>query len=57
MAMYSIYKTIRNDKPLKRNDKYPAYLQIREGDKIMKVSANMDVRKELWNVKKREPKG
>ena len=56
MAKYSIISCIRNDKPIKRNGKYPIYLRIRVGIKETKVSAKLDVRKEQWDVKKKTPK-
>lgn len=56
MAEYSIISCIRNDKPIKRNGKYPIYLRIRVGIKETKVSAKLDVRKEQWDVKKKAPK-
>lgn len=56
MAKYSIIGCIRNDKPIKRNGKYPIYLRIRVGIKETKVSAKLDVRKEQWDVKKKTPK-
>ena len=56
MAEYSIISSIRKDKPIKRNGKYPIYLRIRVGIKETKVSAHLDVRKEQWDDKKKEPK-
>ncbi len=52
MAEYSIISSIRKDKPIKRNGKYPIYLRIRVGIKETKVSAHLDVRKEQWDDKK-----
>lgn len=56
MAEYSIISCIRNDKPIKRNGKYPIYLRIRVGIKETKVSVKLDVRKEQWDAKKKAPK-
>lgn len=56
MAEYSIISSIRKDKPIKRNGKYPIYLRIRVGIKETKVSTHLDVRKEQWDDKKKEPK-
>lgn len=56
MAEYSIINCIRNDKPIKRNGKYPIYLRIRVGTKETKISANLDIKKEQWDAKKKEPK-
>ena len=56
MAEYSIISCIRNDKPIKRNGKYPIYLRIRVGFKETKVSAKLDVRKEQCDMKKKVPK-
>lgn len=56
MAEYSIISCIRNDKPIKRNGKFPIYLRIRVGIKETKVSAKLDVRKEQWDAKKKAPK-
>lgn len=56
MAEYSIISCIRNDKPIKRNGKYPIYLRIRVGIKETKVSAKLDIRKEQWDAKKKAPK-
>lgn len=56
MAEYSIICSIRKDKPIKRNGKYTIYLRIRVGIKETKVSTNLDVRKEQWDDKKKEPK-
>lgn len=44
------------DKPINRNGKYPIYLRIRVGIKETKVSTNLDIRKEQWDDKKKEPK-
>lgn len=56
MSEYSIISCIRNDKPIKRNGKYPMYLRVRVGIKETKVSTSLDVRKEQWDAKKKEPK-
>lgn len=56
MADYSICKCIRTDKPVKRNGKYPIYLRIRVGNKETKIPVGLDIKKELWDSKKREPK-
>lgn len=56
MAEYSIISSIRKDKPIKRNGKYPIYLRVRVGIKETKVSTHLDVRKEQWDDKKKEPK-
>lgn len=56
MAEYSIISSIRKDKPIKKNGKYPIYIRIRVGIKETKVSAQLDVRKEQWDDKKKEPK-
>lgn len=56
MAEYSNISCIRNDKPIKRNGKFPIYLRIRVGIKETKVTAKLDVRKEQWDAKKKLPK-
>lgn len=56
MAEYSIISCIRDDKPIKRNGKYPIYLRVRVGIKEPKISAKLDVRKEQWDAKKKAPK-
>lgn len=56
MAEYSIISSIRKDKPIKRNGKYPIYFRVRVGIKETKVSVNLDVRKEQWDAKKKIPK-
>ncbi len=56
MAEYSIISCIRNDKPIKRNGKYPIYLRVRVGIKETKVSVKLDVRKEQWDAKKKVTK-
>lgn len=53
---YSIFKYIRTDKPIKQNGKYPIYLRVRIGIKETKVCTNIDIRKEQWDKKKKEPK-
>jgi len=56
MAEYSICKCIRTDKPVKRNGKYPIYLRVRVGIRETKIPTNIDVSKEQWDIRKREPK-
>jgi len=56
MAEYSIINWIRTDKPMKRNGKYPIYLRIRVRDKETKVPTGIDIQKEHWDDKKKEPK-
>ena len=56
MAEYSIINWIRTDKPMKRNGKYPIYLRIRVRDKETKVPTGIDIKKERWDDKKKEPK-
>ena len=47
---------LRTDKPMKRNGKYPIYLRIRVKDKETKVPTGLDVLKERWDDKRKEPK-
>ena len=56
MAIYSINKIIRNDKPIKRNGKYPIYLRIRIRYKETKVPTGFDVFAFDWDSKKSQPK-
>lgn len=56
MADYSIIKSIRTDKPEKKNGKYPIYLRIRVKGEETKVPTGIDVFLERWDNKKREPK-
>lgn len=56
MADYSISAFIRNDKPIKRNNKYPIYLRVRVYDRETKLPTNLDVAPSDWNAKKKEPK-
>lgn len=56
MAEYSIINWIRTDKPMKRNGKYPIYLRVRVRDKETKVPTGIDIQKERWDDKKKEPK-
>ncbi|OUN77406.1 hypothetical protein B5G09_06060 [Alistipes sp. An54] len=56
MANYSICKCIRNDKPLKRNGKYPIYLRIRVGDRSTKIPTGLEVWDGRWDAKRMEPK-
>lgn len=56
MANYSICKCIRNDKPLKRNGKYPIYLRIRVGDRCTKIPTGLEVWDGRWDAKRMEPK-
>lgn len=51
MADYSVYPFIRNDKPLKRNHKYPIYLRVRIYDRETKVPTHLDVAPADWNDK------
>lgn len=55
MALYSICKCIRTDKPLKRNGKYPIYLRVRVGDQGTKIPTNLDVFPGQWDSRKNEP--
>lgn len=52
MTTYSIFKCLRNDKPMKRNGKYPIYLLIRVGNRITKIPTGLDIKKEEWDTKK-----
>lgn len=56
MADYSISTCIRNDKPLKQNNKYPVYLRVRVYNRETKVPTNIEVDKNGWDMKRREPK-
>ncbi|MEI8272511.1 MAG: site-specific integrase [Paludibacter sp.] len=56
MGDYSISKCIRDDKPIKRNNKYPIYLRIRVFDKETKIPTGIDVEKDKWDIKRKEPK-
>lgn len=56
MADYSISAFIRNDKPIKKNNKYPIYLRVRVYDRETKLPTNLDVAPADWNAKKKEPK-
>ena len=56
MAEYSMINCLRTDKPMKRNGKYPIYLRIRVKDKETKVPTGLDVLKERWDDKRKEPK-
>lgn len=56
MSEYSINVCLRTDKKQKRNGKYPIYLRIRVKGKETKVPTGLEVSKENWNDKKKEPK-
>ncbi|MFV0404957.1 MAG: Arm DNA-binding domain-containing protein, partial [Bacteroides graminisolvens] len=56
MAEYSINKCLRDEKPVKRNGKYPINLRIGVGGKDTKLPTNLEVEKDKWDAKKREPK-
>ena len=56
MADYSISKCIRDDKPVKRNNRYPIYLRVRVFGKETKFPTNVEVEKDKWDVKRKEPK-
>ena len=56
MAEYSITNWIRTDKPMKRNGKYPIHLRIRVRDKETKNSTGINIQKERWDDKEKEPK-
>lgn len=56
MAEYNIANSIRTDKPVKRNGKYPIHLRVRVRDKEMKLTTNLEIEKERWDFKKQEPK-
>lgn len=56
MAEYSMINWMRTDKPMKRNGKYPIYLRIRVKNKETKVPTGLDVAKERWDDKRKEPK-
>ena len=56
MADYSICKCIRNDKPLKRNGKYPVYLRVRVGTRNTKIPTGLEVWNGRWDAKRMEPK-
>lgn len=53
MADYSISAFIRDDKPIKRNNKYPIYLRVRVYDRETKLPTNLDVAPSDWNAKKK----
>lgn len=56
MAEYSIISCLRTDKPMKKNGKYPIYLRVRVRDKETKIPTNLEVSKEQWDNKRKEPK-
>lgn len=56
MSEYSINVCLRTDKKQKRNGKYPIYLRLRVKGKETKVPTGLEVSKENWNDKKKEPK-
>ncbi|MDR0630894.1 MAG: site-specific integrase [Holosporales bacterium] len=56
MAEYNIANSIRTDKPVKRNGKYPIHLRVRVKDKETKLTTNLEIEKERWDFKKHAPK-
>ena len=56
MAEYSICKSIRTDKPLKRNGKYPIYRRGRVGFRDTKIPTNLDAFPDQWDKRKNEPR-
>lgn len=48
MAEYSINKCLRDEKPVKRNGKYPINLRIRVGNRDAKLPTNLEVQKDRW---------
>jgi hypothetical protein len=48
---YSIKPIIRDDKPVKKNGRYPIYYLIRIGKKQIKIPAGRDVEKKQWDKK------
>ena len=56
MADYSIIPFIRDDKPLKRNKKFPIYLRVRIYDRETKLPSHLDVEPSEWSKKRKEPK-
>lgn len=56
MSNYSIYACLRTDKKQKRNGNYPIYFRLRVLGKETKIPTGIDVFKENWNDKKKEPK-
>ena len=58
MADYTLYKELRTDKLIKRNGKYPIHLRIRisKTGNETRLSTQLEVEKEKWDSKKREPK-
>ena len=56
MAEYSIISCLRTDKPMQKNGKYPIYLRVRVRDKETKIPTNLEVSKEQWDNKRKEPK-
>ena len=56
MAEYSIINWMRTDKPIKRNGKYPIYLRIRVRKQETKIPTGIDVLKDKWDLRKKEPK-
>lgn len=56
MAEHNIANYLRKDKPVKRNGKYPIHFRVRVRDKETKLTTNLEIEKERWDVKKKEPK-
>lgn len=56
MAEHNIANYLRTDKPVKRNGKYPIHLRVLVRDKETKLTTNLEIEKERWDVKKNEPK-
>lgn len=46
---YSIKPIIRDDKPLKKNGKYPIYHLVRFNDIQIKIPSGYDIEKKYWN--------
>lgn len=56
MSEYTISKSIRKDKPIKKNGKYPIDLRVRVRDKGICFSTGFDVRPDDWDDKHKEVK-
>lgn len=56
MSEYTISKSIRKDKPIKKNGKYPIDLRVRVRDKGIRFSTGFDVRPDDWDDKHKEIK-
>lgn len=56
MSEYTISKSIRKDKPIKKNGKYPIDIRVRVRDKGIRFSTGFDVRPCDWDDKSKEVK-